>query len=103
MKYHAREMRPLLERLLKQTPVVVLSGLRQSGKSTSLQHEPVLVEGRRYLTLDKFDVADQARREPWQLVNSAPKLALDEIQRAPELFLPVKQAVDEDRRAGCST
>jgi hypothetical protein len=34
------------------------------------------------------------------LVNSAPKLALDEIQRAPELFLPVKQAVDEDRRAG---
>lgn len=100
MEYHAREMRPLLERLLKQTPVVVLSGLRQSGKSTSLRHEPVLAEGRRYLTLDNLDVADQAQREPWQLVNSASKLALDEIQRAPGLFLPVKRAVDEDRRAG---
>ncbi len=100
MKYHPREIRTLLERLLKQTPVVVVSGLRQSGKSTSLRHEPVLVEGRRYLTLDNFDVADQARREPRQLVTSAPKLALDEIQRVPELFLPVKQAVDEDRRPG---
>jgi len=90
----------LLERLLKQTPVIVVSGPRQSGKSTLLQHEPVLTKERQYLTLDNLNVADQARRQPLALVNAAPWLALDEIQRAPELFLPVKQAVDEDRRPG---
>lgn len=100
MRYHAREVKPLLERLLKQTPVIVVSGLRQSGKSTLLQHEPVLTKDRQYLTLDNLNVADQARRQPLALVNSSPLLALDEIQRAPELFLPVKQAVDEDRRPG---
>lgn len=100
MKYYAREVKPLLERLLKQTPVVVVSGLRQSGKSTCLQNEPALVQDRQYLTLDNLDVSDQARRDPRQLVNHAPKMALDEIQRAPGLFLPVKQAVDEDRRSG---
>ena len=68
MKYYAREVKPLLERLLKQTPVVVVSGLRQSGKSTCLQNEPALVQDRQYLTLDNLDVSDQARRDPRQLV-----------------------------------
>jgi hypothetical protein len=52
--YLAREIAPRLERALRQFPVVVLSGLRQSGKSTLLQNEPDIARGRTYRTLGDF-------------------------------------------------
>lgn len=86
----------LLRKALAVSPVVVLMGARQTGKSTLVQHEPSLSD-HLYLTLDDPDVRERARLAPDDLVRSAPHLALDEVQREPDLLLAVKRAVDSDR------
>ena len=86
----------LLRRALAVSPVVVLMGARQTGKSTLVQNEPLLAE-HLYLTLDDPDVRERARATPDELVRSAPRLTLDEVQRDPDLLLAVKRAVDQDR------
>lgn len=93
-------MSGLLAKALKQAPVVVLSGLRQTGKSTLLRNDPIVCRDRAYRTLDDFDVLASAHANPQPFLESAPVLALDEVQRLPELFLPLKRTVDEDRRRG---
>jgi len=80
-------------------PVVVVTGARQTGKST-LVRDLASAGQRLYLTLDDLDVLDQAKRAPDDLVARAPKMTLDEIQRAPDLLLAVKRAVDERRKKG---
>jgi uncharacterized protein len=77
-------------------PVVVVIGARQTGKSTLVQTLPAL-RGRPYLTLDDPELRDQARRDPVSLLARGRQLVLDEVQRAPDLLLAVKRAVDEDR------
>lgn len=91
----------LLGKALAVSPVVVIMGARQTGKSTLVQHEPSLSD-HLYLTLDDPDVRERARLAPDDLVRSAPRLALDEVQREPDLLLAVKRAVDSDqpRRKG---
>jgi len=79
---------------------LIINGLRQTGKSTLLQFDPVLAAGRSYRTLDDLNTLGQAHTNPQQLIESANALALDEAHRAPELFLPLKQAVDQERRPG---
>jgi hypothetical protein len=97
-KYLSREITPRLERALRQLPVVVLSGLRQSGKSTLLQNEPALVRGHAYRTLDDFATLAAARANPESLLEGA--TILDEVQRCPELLVALKKSVDEQRRPG---
>ena len=77
-------------------PVVVLLGARQTGKTTLLRALPLL-EGRPYLTLDDFDLRVQAEAEPEAVVARAPSLVLDEVQRARDLLIAVKRAVDADQ------
>ncbi len=75
-------------------PIVVLTGARQVGKSTFLQHaDPV--RHWRYRTLDEFDVLRQATQNPEALWAGTDRIVLDEVQRAPSLFSAVKQAVDQ--------
>src|SRR5687768_10904532 len=78
-------------------PVVVLSGARQTGKST-LAHD--IDPGRAYFTLDDLDVLDQARSDPEALVRRAAPMTLDEVQRAPDLLLAIKREVDRKRHRG---
>ena len=77
-------------------PVVVLLGARQTGKTTLLRALPLL-EGRPYLTLDDFDLRVEAEAEPEAVVARAPSLVLDEVQRARDLLIAVKRAVDADQ------
>lgn len=87
----------LAERLLVM-PAVVVTGARQTGKSTLAQ---ALAPGaRRYSTLDDLDILDAARRDPEALVGGKDPVTLDEVQRAPALLLAVKRAIDRRRRAG---
>src|SRR5436853_153681 len=58
-----RDMTQFLSRALGSMPVVALTGMRQVGKSTLLQHDPA-VGGRRYATLDDFASLEAARRDP---------------------------------------
>lgn len=85
-----------LRRALGVSPVVVVMGARQTGKSTLVQALPELA-GRPYLTLDDFDVRDEAQTAPDVLVRRAPRMVLDEVQREADLVLAIKRAVDEQR------
>ena len=79
-------------------PAVVVTGARQTGKSTLAEQ---LVQGERlYRTLDDFDVLDAARRDPEVLVGGNEPITLDEVQREPGLLSAVKRAIDRNRRAG---
>jgi len=77
-------------------PVVVLLGARQTGKTTLVRTHPTLAN-RPYLTLDDLEVRLQAEADPEALVARAPQLVLDEVQRAKDLLIAIKRAVDRDR------
>lgn len=94
--YTPRFASGLLRKALAVSPVVILMGARQTGKSTLVQHEPSLTD-HLYLTLDDPGVREQARLAPEDLLRSAPNLVLDEVQREPDLLLAVKRIVDADR------
>ena len=79
-------------------PAVVVTGARQTGKSTLVQ--ALAPAGRSYRSLDDLDVIDAARRDPDALVGGDRPVTLDEVQRAPELLLAVKRAIDRRRRPG---
>lgn len=84
---------------LADMPAVVVTGLRQAGKSTFIQHEPFLA-GRRYVSLDDFAQLSAARGDPEAFVRSDEPLTIDEAQRCPELLLAIKREVDRQRRPG---
>jgi predicted AAA+ superfamily ATPase len=83
---------------MSDTPVVLLAGPRQAGKTT-LVHQ-FSDEGMRYLTLDDELTLMSAKADPVGLIRSLDRAVIDEIQRAPSLLLAIKKSVDEDRRPG---
>jgi hypothetical protein len=99
---HLRHITPLLIDALSDTPVVVLNGARQSGKSTLVQSlTGTGATPRRYLTLDDPVILNAAKSDPAGFINGLQgAVTLDEVQRAPELFLPIKAAVDRNRQPG---
>ena len=98
-RYRPRELSGLVREALQSVPVVVVTGLRQAGKTTFLQQDPVF-RGRRYLSLDDFATLEAARRQPEALLEGETPVTVDEAQRAPELLLTVKQLVDRNRSPG---
>jgi len=87
----------LVERLAVM-PAVVVTGARQTGKSTLVAE--LAPGGRRYVSLDDLDVAEAAQRDPDVLVGGTVPVTIDEVQRAPELLRAVKRAIDTRRRRG---
>jgi hypothetical protein len=85
-----------LRAALQALPVVVLIGARQTGKTTLVRS---LTDERVFLSLDDLGVLGQARDDPQSLLLTVP-LTLDEVQRAPEVLLPLKARVDRQRHAG---
>lgn len=87
--------------VLEAFPAVVLQGARQVGKSTFAAQ---LTRGRssRIATLDDPLTLSAAREDPTSFVEQLPDglLVIDELQRAPELILPIKASIDRDRRPG---
>lgn len=83
---------------LADTPVVIVVGPRQCGKSTLAMR---FGEGREYVTLDDPVFLAHATENPADFLNAHPApLIIDEIQRAPGLFLPLKLMVDKNRTPG---
>ena len=97
--YYQRELSSLVRRALKTFPVVVITGLRQAGKTTFLQ-EDVAFEGRRYVTLDDFAALEAARLDPESLIRGQEPVTIDEVQRCPQLLVAIKRAVDQRRTPG---
>lgn len=101
---HARHIASQLREALADTPVVLVNGARQSGKSTLVQSGGVGAANgapRRYLSLDDTAVLRSAKADPAGFIDALPgPVTLDEVQRAPELLLPIKAAVDRSRTPG---
>lgn len=100
MMYYRNIATALLEGL-SDSPVVLLNGARQTGKSTLVQR---LADGEhpaRYLTLDDAGTLAAAHNDPAGfLAGLDGPVILDEVQRAPELFLAIKAEVDRERKPG---
>jgi hypothetical protein len=98
--YH-RNVETQLLAALADTPVVLLNGARQTGKSTLVQQVARRSWPSKYVTLDDATVEAAARNDPQGfLAGQTGPVIIDEVQRAIELFLPIKLAVDRDRRPG---
>jgi predicted AAA+ superfamily ATPase len=95
-----RLVEPLLRRTLADTPVVLIQGPRQCGKTTLAQ---AVGSDRRYgyLSLDDPAVREAAIADPSGFVaDLPPRVVLDEVQRAPEIFTAIKATVDRRRIPG---
>ncbi|PAW66422.1 MAG: AAA family ATPase [Verrucomicrobiia bacterium Tous-C4TDCM] len=96
--YLPRHLSGALEAALADTPVVCLLGPRQCGKSTLSRH---CERGRHYVSLDDKAYLDLALADPQGFIGNLPEqVAIDEVQRAPELTLAIKRSVDANRKPG---
>lgn len=86
---------------LKGSPVVFLSGARQTGKSTLIRSMVEDAYPAAYITFDEVGMLSAARADPKGFVSGlSTPVAIDEAQRAPEIFLPLKAEIDRSRTAG---
>ncbi|MCK5827136.1 ATP-binding protein [Candidatus Bipolaricaulota bacterium] len=87
---------------LSDTPVVLLHGARQTGKSTLVQDIAREMHPATYLTFDDAATLGAARRDPEGFLDAYDDgpIILDEVQRAPEIFVAIKASVDKDRTPG---
>lgn len=100
MELLERNIAAWLDEVLGASPIVVVEGARQVGKSTLVS---MLVGGSTVLTtMDDDATRAYAHDDPVGFLGSAGqgRLVIDEIQRCPELVLPLKAAVDADRHPG---
>ncbi len=95
-----RRISPHIFEAMSDTPVVLLTGPRQAGKTTLVRQVASNNSEFRYLTLDDALTLLSAQEDPAGMIRSLDRAVIDEIQRAPGLLLAIKQSVDEDRRPG---
>lgn len=101
MQLTQRNVSDLAFESLQDTPVTVITGARQVGKSTLMQQ---LLDGmeHRLVSLDSAVDREAAERDPDGFAAQFPQgtLAIDEIQRVPQLLTSIKLALDKDRKPG---
>jgi predicted AAA+ superfamily ATPase len=96
---YPRTIEPRIAEALQDTPVVLLVGPRQAGKTT-LVRRIAEQQGLRCLTLDDELTLLSARNDPVGMIRSLDRAVIDEIQRVPQLLLAIKKSVEQDRRPG---
>jgi len=94
----ARALTPRIKLALTDTPVVLVVGPRQAGKTTLVRQ--FAGSGMQYITLDDAAARQSAEDDPAGFIRNLDRAVIDEVQRAPELLLAIKKTVDEDRRPG---
>lgn len=92
---------PQLQRALEDTPIIFVRGPRQVGKSTLMWALCKARPTSAYITLDDTTALAAAQTDPQSfLQQQGNPLIIDEAQRAPDLFLAMKNLVDRRRRPG---
>ena len=97
-QFYPRGAAARIRTAMSDTPVVLVNGPRQSGKTTLVRS--LFGDERPYFTLDDDTTLASARADPIGFVREIDTAILDEVQRAPELLRAIKAAVDNDRRPG---
>lgn len=93
-----RKIESLLIRMAHQFPAVLITGARQTGKTSLLRH---LFPDASYLTMDLPANVETARASPETLLDRLREpIIIDEIQYAPTLLKHIKVRIDSDRRPG---
>ena len=95
---HPRLGRGRIEEALKDTRVVLISGPRQSGKTTLAT--AIANKDMPFLSLDDPTLLDVASSDPVGFLRGIDRAVIDEVQRAPTLLLVIKSSVDRDTRPG---
>ncbi len=96
-----RNITPALKAALADTPIVLLTGARQTGKTTLVRRLASQGRKAKYLTLDDPTTLASAQCDPVEFIGEiAGPMVLDEVQRCPGLFPAIKTAIDQDRRPG---
>ena len=97
---HPRFAVPALAEALADSPVVLIHGPRQCGKTT-LALAVGKTKGYAYFSFDDAVILAAAESDPIGFVDDLPeRTILDEVQRVPALFTALKRTVDRDRRPG---
>lgn len=86
---------------LSDSPVVVIQGARQTGKSTLVKYLSEEIYPATYLTFDDLTILSAAQSNPIDFISVyTGSVIIDEVQRVPEIFLAIKRFVDRDRKPG---
>ena len=94
--YINRDIEAIFKTAVKQFPSVIVTGPRQSGKTTLLTH--LFAKSHNYVTMDNPSIRLMATREPELFFeNHKPPLIIDEIQYTPQLFSYIKILIDKQR------
>jgi len=94
-----RTIQPAIEKVSRAFPVLLLTGMRQIGKSWVMEH--LGGKNRRYVTLDDLKARDLAKTDPRRFIDeNPPPVIIDEAQYAPELFTYIKIYVDKKKKDG---
>jgi len=96
-----RNITPNLSAALADTPVVLLNGARQTGKSTLVKAIASRNHISRYISLDDLSALSSVRHDPSGFLGGLEgPVIIDEVQKAPDLFVAIKKEVDLDRKPG---
>jgi predicted AAA+ superfamily ATPase len=96
--YYSRHIEPVINRIAKRKPVIVLTGARQVGKSTMLKK---VYNDINYITLGNPLLREAAKENPSMFFKmNTPPVIVDEIQKSAELFDYIKDTVDANRLKG---
>lgn len=88
-----------IQKAIKTFPAVVVTGPRQSGKTTLLK--TLFSKSHRFVTLEDPDIRLRAKEDPLGFLEQfRPPVILDEIQYVPELLSYIKTKIDENRKPG---
>ena len=95
-KYIKRSLEKVLKKAVYEFPAVVLTGPRQSGKTTLLKQ--LFSDEYRYVSLEPPDVMAAAMQDPRGFLKAfPPPVIFDEVQYVPHLLPYVKENIDADR------
>jgi len=100
--YFPRNLEEEVRTAMADTPVVLVVGSRQSGKTTLVRNLPLTKDkSPGYVTLDDPATLSAAASSPASFIaDLETPVIIDEVQRAPEMFLSLKQRVDKQRKPG---